>query len=133
MSIQIGQKGYAETVVEEALTARVAGSGALDVYATPHMVALMEQAAWTSIQPALEEGQGSVGIAISVTHDAATPLGMKVWAESEVTAVDGRKVSFTITAHDECGVIGTATHQRFVVENEKFFSRCQGKIDRAAK
>lgn len=127
MRIQIGQKGRAETVVTEELTARRAGSGALDVFATPHMVALMEQAAWTSIQPDLEEGQGSVGVAMTVTHDAATPMGMKVWAESEVTAVEGRKVSFTVTAYDVCGAIGTATHQRVIIDNEKFFSRCQSK------
>jgi predicted thioesterase len=127
MSIQVGQKGHAETVVTAELTARVAGSGALDVFATPHMVALMEQAAWTSIQPSLEAGQGSVGVAMTVTHDAATPMGMNVWAESEVTAVDGRKVSFSVTAFDECGTIGTATHQRVIIDNEKFFSRCQSK------
>lgn len=129
MSIQIGQMGHAERVVTEEVTARQAGSGALDVFATPHMVALMEQAAWTSIQPFLDEGQGSVGIAISVTHDVATPLGMRVWADSAVTAVEGRKVSFSITASDERGVIGTATHQRFIVDNETFFSRCQKKLE----
>lgn len=129
MSIEIGQKGYIERIVTEELTARQAGSGALDVFATPHMVALMEQAAWTSIQPFLEEGQGSVGVAISVTHDAATPVGMRVWAESTVTAVEQRKISFAITAYDERGVIGTATHQRFIVDNEKFFNRCQKKLE----
>lgn len=129
MSIQIGQKGHAERVVTEALTARLAGSGALDVFATPHLVALMEQAAWTSIQPSLGPGQGSVGIAISVTHDAATPVGMRVWADSVVTAAEDRKISFSITAYDERGVIGTATHQRFIVDNEKFFHRCQKKLD----
>lgn len=127
MSIEIGQKGYAEAIVTEDLTARHAGSGELDVFATPHMVALMERAAWTSIQPFLAVGQGSVGIAISVTHDAATPVGMKVWAESVVTAVEQKKISFSITAYDACGVIGTGVHQRFIVDNEKFFNRCQKK------
>ncbi len=127
MSIQVGQKGFVEIVVTENLTAQHAGSGTLEVFATPHMVALMEQAAWTSIQPFLEDGQGSVGIALSVSHDAATPVGMRVWAESVVTVVENRKVFFSVTAYDESGVIGTGTHQRFIVDNKKFFNRCQKK------
>lgn len=127
MSIEIGQKGYAELLVNQDLTARHAGSGELDVFATPHMIALMEQAAWTSIQPFLKDGQGSVGIAMSISHDAATPVGMRVWAESIVTVVEDRKIFFSVTAYDECGVIGTGTHQRFIVDNQKFFQRSQKK------
>ena len=127
MEVKIGCKGHAETIVTQALTAKAVGSGALEVYATPHMAALMEQAARTSIQPELEEGQGSVGISLSLSHDSATPMGMKVWAESIVTAVEGRKITFSITAYDEAGVIGTATHQRMVIDNDKFFARCQRK------
>lgn len=127
MNIQIGQKGYVEIVVTDELTARQAGSGELDVFATPHMIALMERAAWTSIQPFLEPGEGSVGIHISVSHDAATPVGMRVWAESVVTVVEKRKIFFSVTAYDESGVIGTGTHQRFIVDNKKFFRRCQKK------
>ena len=73
--------------------------------------------------------QGSVGIALNLTHDAATPVGMKVWAESTVTAINGRKVSFSITAYDETGVIGTCDHQRAIIDNEKFFTRCQNKLN----
>ena len=91
MTMELGCKGRAETVVTPEKTAKTAGSGALDVFATPFMAALMEEAAWTSIQPYLEDGQGSVGIALNLTHDAATPVGMKVWAESTVTAINGRK------------------------------------------
>ena len=128
MTMELGCKGRAETVVTPEKTAKIAGSGALDVFATPVMAALMEEAAWTSIQPYLEDGQGSVGIALNLTHDAATPVGMKVWAESTVTAINGRKVSFSITAYDETGVIGTCDHQRAIIDNEKFFTRCQNKL-----
>ena len=76
MTMELGCKGRAETVVTPEKTAKIAGSGALDVFATPFMAALMEEAAWTSIQPYLEDGQGSVGIALNLTHDAATPVGM---------------------------------------------------------
>lgn len=129
MAIEVGCKGYAEAIVTKEQTAKQAGSGALDVFSTPHMSALMEKAAWTSIQPELAEGQGSVGVALSLFHDAATPINMKVWAESVVTVVDGRKITFSVTAYDEKGVIGTAIHQRMIVENEKFFARCQNKMD----
>lgn len=128
MTMELGCKGRAETVVTPEKTAKIAGSGTLDVFATPFMAALMEEAAWTSIQPYLEDGQGSVGIALNLTHDAATPVGMKVWAESTVTAINGRKVSFSITAYDETGVIGTCDHQRAIIDNEKFFTRCQNKL-----
>ena len=128
MTMELGCKGRAGTVVTPEKTAKIAGSGALDVFATPVMAALMEEAAWTSIQPYLEDGQGSVGIALNLTHDAATPVGMKVWAESTVTAINGRKVSFSITAYDETGVIGTCDHQRAIIDNEKFFTRCQNKL-----
>ena len=76
MTMELGCKGRAETVVTPEKTAKTAGSGALDVFATPFMAALMEEAAWTSIQPYLEDGQGSVGIALNLTHDAATPEGV---------------------------------------------------------
>ena len=76
MTMELGCKGRAETIVTSEKTAKTAGSGALDVFATPFMAALMEEAAWTSIQPYLEDGQGSVGIALNLTHDAATPVGM---------------------------------------------------------
>ena len=114
MTMELGCKGRAETIVTSEKTAKTAGSGALDVFAT---------------QPYLEDGQGSVGIALNLTHDAATPVGMKVWAESTVTAINGRKVSFSITAYDETGIIGTCDHQRAIIDNEKFFTRCQNKLN----
>lgn len=129
MHIKLGCKGRAELTVTPEQTAKAVGSGALAVLATPVMAALMEQAAWTSIQPDLEEGQGSVGIALSLSHDAPTPVGMKVWAESEVVGVDGKKVSFSVQVYDEAGRVGSCTHERVVIDNEKFFTRCQSKLN----
>ena len=88
MSVTVGLKGRAETVVTDANTAQAACSGALPVYGTPFMCALMEEAAWKSIAPYLEEGQSTVGTKLDISHDSATPVGMKVWAESEITEVE---------------------------------------------
>ncbi len=126
--METGIKGYAETTVTEANSAKTMGSGALDVFATPAMVALMEKAAWTSVQPYLEEGQGSVGISMNITHDAPTPLGMKVRCESELTAVDGRKLTLKVEVFDEKGSIGKGVHERFIIESEKFQSKANKKL-----
>lgn len=123
----IGTKGKIETVVNDTNTAKFAGSGTLDVFATPSMICLMEQAAQASVAPYLEEGQGTVGTKISVTHDAATPLGMKVWAESELVAVDRRRLCFEVAAYDECGLIGKGTHERFIIQNDKFLAKVNAK------
>ena len=89
MSIEVGMKGRAETVVTQDNTAQAVGSGLVPVFATPYMIALMEGAAVDAIQAQLAADEGSVGTRLDVTHDAATPIGMKVWAEAEVTAVEG--------------------------------------------
>ena len=128
MSIEIGLKGRAETEVNESNTALTMGSGDLRVFATPCMVALMEKSAAGSIAPLLDEGQSSVGTKVEITHDAATPVGMKVWAESEVVAVEGRKVTFKVEAFDEAGKIGGGTHERFIIAAEKFVSKVYDKL-----
>ena len=106
MSVTVGLKGRAETVVTDANTAQAACSGALPVFGTPFMCALMEEAAWKSIAPHLEPGQSTVGTRLEVSHDSATPVGMKVWAETEITEVDGKRLVLTVTAFDERGPIG---------------------------
>ena len=126
--VPIGTKGFATEVVDENKTAVVLGSGFLKVYATPAMVALMEKAAAESVQPYLDAASGTVGTRINVAHTAATPIGLHVKCESEVTAVDGRKISFAITASDDAGVIGTATHERFVIDNKRFMQKAQEKL-----
>lgn len=127
MSIEIGLKGRAETVVNEANTAAAMGSGLVPVFATPAMIALMEQAAASSLLPYLEEGQGSVGIHLDVSHESATPIGLKVWAESEVTAVDGKQITFTVSAYDEAGQIGHGTHKRAYITVDRFLAKTEQK------
>lgn len=128
MAIEIGTKGFAETTVEQEDTAKIVGSGDLLVYATPCMVALMEGAACTSIAPMLAEGESSVGVSMNVAHTAATPVGMEVHAESVVTAVDGRSVTFEIVAYDEAGEIGRATHSRVIIKAERFLEKTYDKL-----
>ena len=127
MPISVGMKGRADTVVVPENTAAAVGSGLVPVFATPAMVALMENAAVNAVQAQLEEGQGTVGTMLNITHDAATPVGMQVWAEAEVTAVEGRKLSFAVTAFDERGPIGKGTHERFVIQTDRFLAKTQAK------
>ncbi len=128
MAIEIGTKGYADALVEQEDTAKVVGSGNLLVYATPCMVALMEGAACESIAPFLADGESSVGTMMQVNHISATPVGMEVRAESEVTAVEGRKVTFSIKAYDEVGEIGNAVHERFIVKADRFLEKTYDKL-----
>ena len=129
MSITVGLKGRAEAVVSDANTARAACSGALPVFGTPFMCALMEEASWKSIAPHLEEGQSTVGTRLNVSHDSATPVGMKVWAESEVTGVDGKRLVLKVTAYDEKGLIGQGVHERFIITDERFLAKTAKKLE----
>ena len=129
MSIEVGIKGRAEDTVRPENTAQAACSGALPVYGTPFMCALMENASWTSLVPYLEEGEVTVGTRLEITHDSATPVGMKVWAESEVTAVEGRRVVLKVSAYDERGLIGQGVHERFVIQNERFLAKTAKKLE----
>ncbi|USF25669.1 hypothetical protein N510_000581 [Firmicutes bacterium ASF500] len=129
MSVTVGLKGRAETVVSDSNTAQAACSGALPVFGTPFMCALMEEAAWKSIAPHLEPGQSTVGTKLDITHDSATPVGMKVWAESEVTQVDGKRLVLKVAAFDERGPIGQGTHERFIVTDERFLSKTAKKLE----
>ena len=107
--------------------ARNVGSGLVKVYATAMMIALMEKAAVLSVQPYLEEGQGTVGTLVNVSHCAATPQGMKVRAESELIEIDRRRLVFKVAAYDECGLIGEGLHERFIIDNERFQSKTDAK------
>ena len=127
MSIEIGMKGRAETVVTAENTAQAVGSGLVPVFATPWMIALMENAAVNAVQAQLAADEGTVGTRLDVTHDAATPIGLKVWAEAEVTAVEGRKLTFAVSAYDEREKIGGGTHERFIIKPEKFWAKTQAK------
>lgn len=128
MIVEVGMTGSAETLVERADTAQEVGSGSLLVYATPCMVALMEGAACNALEGKLAEGETSVGTHMDVQHLAATPVGMEVRAESRLTAVDGRRLTFEITAFDEAGEIGKATHERVIVKTERFLEKAYAKL-----
>ena len=129
MSVTVGMKIRVEEIVTEQNTAICAGSGTLPVFATPFMCALMEKAAWMAIAPALNQGDSSVGTKLNISHLSATPVGLKVWAESEVTAVDGKRIEFKVTAGDEKGIIGEGTHERFIVTDERFLAKTAKKLE----
>ena len=129
MSVTVGLKGRAETVVTDANTAQAACSGALPVFGTPFMCALMEEAAWKSIAPHLEPGQSTVGTRLNVSHDSATPVGMRVWAESEITQVDGKRLVLNVAAFDERGPIGQGVLERFVITDQRFLAKTAIKLD----
>ena len=130
--ILIGAKCQLQETVTESLTASAVGSGALPVFGTPFLCALMENAAMTCLQSFLEEGQGSVGTHLDISHDAPTPIGMTVWAEAEITAVseNGKMVDFAVKAWDEKGPISSGTHTRAIIKNEKFLAKCNGKLEK---
>ena len=128
MEITVGMKGTAENLCEREDTALEVGSGSLLVYATPCMAALMEGAACAAIEEALGENETTVGIELNLKHIAATPVGMEVRAEAEVTAVEGKIFTFQITAYDEAGKIGEGTHTRVVVSTQKFLDRAYSKV-----
>ena len=125
--LQVGIRGSGEAVVTEALTAKAMGSGELPVYATPAMVTLVEETAWKSVAPALEPGQGTVGTKLDLAHLAATPLGRKVRCETELIEIDRRRLTFSAVIYDEAGKIGEGTHERFIVDNERFLAKADGR------
>lgn len=130
--ILIGTKCQLEQTVTEELTAAVVGSGALPVFGTPFMAAMMENAAMTALQNFLEDDKGSVGTHLDITHDAPTPVGMTVWAEAEITAVseNGKMVDFAVKAWDEKGPIGSGVHTRAIINSERFLAKCNAKLDK---
>ena len=125
--LQTGIKGKQTIVVTPAQTAAYYGSGALEVFATPAMVALLEETAWRSVQPYLEEGQATVGTRVDVRHLAATPLGGKVTCESELVEIDRRRLVFKVNVFDEKTKVGEGIHERFIIQSEKFLAAAKAK------
>ena len=125
--LQPGIKAKKSLTVTDANTAKTMGSGTLDVFATPAMVALIEQTAFTSIESELEPGWGSVGTSLNIQHLSATPVGMTVTATTELVEVDRRRLVFHAEVYDEKGLVGKGTHERFLVENEKFQAKADAK------
>lgn len=122
-SITPGIRGSGTITVTPADTAARYGSGLIEVFATPAMVALMEQTAQRSVQALLPDGAITLGTEIHVTHVKATPIGMNVTCTTVLTATDGRKLTFSVEAHDEQGLIGEGTHQRFIVDARRFMEK----------
>ena len=127
--LEKGIKGTRTVTVNEENTAKAMGSGTLDVFATPALIALMEETCWRSVANELEEGCGTVGTLLEIKHTAPTPVGMEVICESVLTEVDGRRLVFEVTAHDAKGVVGEGSHERFIIQNEKFQAKANAKRD----
>lgn len=127
-----GLAGESAQLVTEALTAATYASGLVPAFATPALVGLMETAAFNASQPHLDAGQTSVGVEVNIKHLAATPVGMKVRARAEVTAVQGRRISFSVEAWDEVEKIGEGTHTRVIVDEAKFNERFNAKRTRVS-
>ena len=128
MDITVGLKGEVRSAVEREDTALEVGSGSLLVYATPCMVALMEGAACDAIGQYLPEEKTSVGTFLEISHLSATPVGLEVWAEAEVTAVEGSMITFRVTAFDEAGKIGEGVHKRAVISTQRFLDKTYSKL-----
>ena len=130
--IEIGMTYTAEKTVTTDMTAKAVGSGGLEVFGTPFMMGLMEYAAMQCVQPELPEGKGTVGVDISSTHLAPTPVGMKVTATAQVTAIsaNGKMITFKVTASDAEGLIGEGTHTRAIIDNARFLQKCNEKLAR---
>lgn len=125
--IETGIKGHKEQIVTPAMSAARVGSGLVDVFATPMLVALVEQTCYESVLPHLDEGQGTVGTMVNVSHTSATPIGRRVWCDSELTEVDRRRLVFRVKAYDEAGLIGEGAHERFVIDTQRFMDKLKAK------
>ena len=125
--LKTGIKGYAEVTVCQENTAETRKSGTLQVFATPAMIELIEEAAWKSVADELEEGCVSVGISLNIKHLSATPVGMKVSCRTELAEVDGRRLVFLAVVEDETGKVGEGIHERFIVSSEKFQKKADEK------
>lgn len=122
-SIKPGLVGTAQVEVSEQNTAVTYGSGGINVYATPAMIGLMEKAALSSVEPLLPEGYSTVGIKVNVEHVAATPIGGKVRAHTELVEIDGLRLVFDVQAHDDRRLVGQGVHERFIVQSDQFLQR----------
>ncbi len=126
MTLTVGLKGEATTIVSQENTAAAVGAGGVAVFATPMMISLMENAAWQAVADELAEGQVTVGTLVNVRHLAATPPGQHVHAVAELREIDGRRLVFQVEAYDERQKIGMGQHERFIVKLERFLRSVEG-------
>lgn len=129
--MELGIKGTAETVVVYENTAAAVGSGALEVFSTPSMIALMEKASRELVQPYLEEGQSTVGTRLEVSHVAASPIGAHIHAESTLFEIDRRMLTFEVKAYADGELIGEGRHQRCIIYAERFMEKALAKQKKA--
>lgn len=129
--MELGIKGTAETVVVYENTAAAVGSGALEVFSTPSMIALMEKASRELVQPYLEEGQSTVGTRLEVSHVAASPIGTHIHAESTLVEIDRRMLTFEVKAYADGELIGEGRHQRCIIYAERFMEKALAKQKKA--
>ena len=128
MELKPGIKACKEMIVTKELCADAWGSGGLPVYATPAMIALMENTAWASVEPCMEEGRSTVGTKLDVSHLSASPVGARITCESELIEAEGRRLVFRVKASDDAGLIGEGLHERFIINVEKFMARTEAKL-----
>lgn len=126
--LEIGIKGFSVETVDEGNIAGAVGSGNLKVYSTPSMIALIEGTCWKSVAEELSEGQSTVGTRLDVAHIGATPIGMEIRCESELVGIDRRRLVFKVEVFDDVEKVGEGTHERFIIDTEKFL----GKVDAKA-
>lgn len=127
--MEVGIKGTQALTVDSTMTASQMGSGTLEVFATPAMIALIEETAWRSVAPYLDEALTTVGTLLNIEHVAPTPVGMQVRCETELTQIDGRRLVFKACVYDDCGLIGRGTHERFIVKQSSFQKKAEVKRD----
>ena len=127
ITLKQGLSAKQEITVAYKDTAKAVSSGLAEVFATPSMIALMEKAAYTAVQSELPKGFATVGISINARHMAATPVGVKVWAEATLKEIDGRRLKFHVTAYDAYEMIGEAEHERFVINEDAFMQKAGAK------
>ena len=133
--MKIGDIYEVYDTVSDKNTAASLGSGALSVFGTPYLAAMMENAAFLLMQKDLPEGKSSVGIMLNISHVSPTPVGMRVRAAAEITAIseNGKIIDFSVRGYDEAGLIGEGTHRRAVITVDRFMNKCQNKLSKEDK
>lgn len=127
--MKTGIKGSKSVTVDKSNTAAAVGSGTLDVFATPSMIALMEATASESVQELIEDGLTTVGTSVDIKHLSATPVGCTVRCESTLVEIDRKRLVFELNVYDEFGIVGSGRHERFIVQSNKFMEKANQKIN----
>ncbi|MBQ4293344.1 MAG: thioesterase family protein [Lachnospiraceae bacterium] len=126
--LETGIKGHKELTVTMEKTAKALGSGGLEVFATPALIAMAERTARESVAPELGEGQSTVGIRVEISHLSATPVGLEVFCDTELVEIDRRRLVFRVEVHDKFGKIAEGMHERFIIDDEKFLAKAYEKV-----